>query len=420
MGTTIIQALDCCLELANINRVIMKKLYYIMIIMATLIPVLANGQIDEEIREFANNELNSTQDTLLVYYDNGRLMLVNCLYEDNFERVVEIKDFLEELSKDSVFTPFSYHEEFAIFLLTKQWDSLNMHILNIRHYYENFKPVKYPGVFMINVLSDKIRSEADNLVPAIVHSGLDPEAVEVLMIVMNYMHGEPDSDAWRERRKAFVENNPSSSYKPFLERFFPGGDLPYVSMGFTVGGGATLLTGGLKRNYFGDATFNIDLNIDIHDFYGSFGFRLGSLKLKEPFEINEPFEFSFEEGYNFELGMIAGKFGYNFIRNRNIHLAPYAYLSCAMLSSQLFNNDAEGEEFYDMKAFSFGPGIHTEIKLYEFEYVALYGNNSNPMDNVITLQINTGYNYNLGFCRPEVKGNLIYFDIGLTYRMGTL
>ncbi len=397
----------------------MKRYHYIIFLLATLVPFFGNAQIDAEIRNFANKEAGDVTDTMRVYYDNGRLMLVNCLYKDNFEKAMEIKYFLEELSQDSVYTPFSYSEELVFFLLTKQWDSLNRHILNIRQYHENFKPVKYSGVFMLNVLSDKIRSEADDLVPAIVHSGLDPDAVEVLMIVMSYMDGGPDSDAWRERRKTFVDNNPSSPYLPFLERFFPD-DLPYASMGYTVGGGVTVPNGGLRQHYLSDATFNVAIDFDINDFYGSFGFRMGALKLKESFTIYKPFEFSFEEDYNFEFGMIAGKFGYNFIRNRNLHVAPYAYMSYAMLNSQEFSSNTDGTEYFDMKAFSFGPGIHTEIKLFEFEYVGLYGSNSNPMDNVITLQINTGYNFNLGFNRPEVKGNLMYFDIGLTYRMGTL
>jgi hypothetical protein len=380
----------------------MKKL---IILWLLVFPFVSKAQVGEEIRTF----IDSTE----FYMDNGRRLLMQTLQEDNINKVLEIQTFLDETARRSSYNAFSYGEELCLAMLTNQWETAEKIIAA----YEDLRYPDYPVQYSIlTSLYTMLKENHETLSMQCENSTIDNEVKAILKLLIYYVNANKVSEEYYKRL-----DNIYLSYKPLAHEAFLEGFLPkrkiYGSMGIALGGGATMPNGGFGNYYKPGGDFFLTIDGKVKQAYFAFAMHSGNMKLMESFEIELPFEGTFNEGYKFSYLNVGGRFGYLMLRNKYFHLAPYAQISYSGLYSDEFDSESEEEEYYDMNAFSVGPGIHAEIKLFEFEDNT-YGYYGNTTMHAVSLMFGGGYNFNLGFARPEIKGNSIYFDAAMVVRFG--
>ncbi len=383
---------------------LMKNVLLNLTLVLMLIPVLSQAQIENEIRNYT--------DSTEFYLENGRQLLMRSLADDDIQKTLEIQGFLEDITRSTLVSAFSYGEELCLAILTNRWEEAEA---IVAAYEDIRKPDFYSDYHIINFLYKKVKDDSSVLLAQCDNSDIDSEAKAILKLLIYYVRENKTNDEYYNRLNSIYEKYSPLKYKAFLENFLPRRE-QYMSMGIALGGGMTFPNGDFGNHYKDDGSFYCSWDGKIRHAYFSLTLRTGSLKLLEPFEIESPFEYEFIEGYRFSFINVGVRSGYLMIRNKYFHLAPYVDLSYTCLKSKEFYDTSEGREYKDVNAFTFGPGIHAEIKLFEFSDDSY--NNDYPEVHAVGLKIEGGYNFNLGFGRSEVKGNMTYFDAGLVWRIG--
>lgn len=366
--------------------------------------MLAQAQIENEIWNYS--------DSTELYLDNGHQLLVRSLSDSDFQKAVEIQEFLVEITRSTSYNAFSYGEELCLAILTNRWEEAEAIVAS----YEDIRrPAVNYSYEIISYLYEKVKDDSRVLLQQCNDSNIDNEAKEILDLFIYYVRENKTSDEYYTRLNNIYKEYSPLKYEAFLTGFLPR-RIQYGSMGMVLGGGVTIPNGGFGNHYNPGGNFYCSWDGKGEHAYFSLTLRAGSLKLLEPFEIDSPFEYDFNEGYRFSFINVGLRSGYLMIRNKYFHVAPYVDLSYTSLESKEFSDSSEGSEYKDVNAFSFGPGIHAEIKLFEFRDSGY--DSSHPMMHAVSLKLEGGYNFNLGFERPEVKGNMTYFDAGLVLRIG--
>ncbi len=380
----------------------MKK---IIILSLLFLPFLSGAQVGEEIRTFT--------DSTEFYLDNGRRLLMQTLQDDDINKVLEIQAFLEKMAGRTSCNAFSYGEELCLAMLTNQWEAAE----KIVSAYEDIRYPDYPVQYRIlTSLYTMVKENHETLSKQCDNSTIDNEVKAILKLLIYYVDENKVSEEYYKRLDDIYSSFEPLAHEAFLEGFLPKRKI-YGSMGIAFGGGTTIPNGGFANHYKHGGDFSFSWDGKVKKTYFAFTLHSGKMELLESFEIIAPFEATFDEGYKFSYLNVGGRFGYLMIRNKYFHLAPYAQISYSGLYSDEFDGESEEEEYYDMNAFSVGPGIHTEIILFDFKDNT-YGYYGNPTMHAVSLMFNGGYNFNFGFTDPEVKGNSIYFDAGLVIRFG--
>lgn len=386
------------------TNVIMKSILCSLSLLI-LIPFLSHAQIESEIRSF--------NDSTEFYLENGRRLLIKSLSENDVEKVLEIQAFLNKKTNSTSYNAFSYGEELCIAMLTNRWDEASR---VVKSYLDIRKPDFPYNYEILTFLYTKVKDDGKLLEQNCKSADIDQEVKDILLLLIYYVDKNTADEIYYERLNSIYANHEPLENEAFLDGFLPGVKI-YGSMGIALGGGMTFPNGGFGDNYNPCGDFFFTLDGKVERAYFAFTLNTGKMKLKKSFDIVAPFEFSFEEGYRFTYLNVGGRLGYLIIRNKYFHLAPYAQISYSALYSNEFASDTEDKEYYDMNAFTVGPGIHTEVKLFEFKDSA-YGTGNNTTKHAVSLMFSGGYNFNFGFTDPEVKGNTVYFDAGLVMRFG--
>ena len=366
--------------------------------------MLSQAQIGNEIRNYT--------DSTEFYLENGRQLLVRSLSDSNIQKTIEIQEYLMNITNSTSVSAFSYGEELCLAMLTNRWAEAEAILAS----YEDYRKPELDYTYqIISYLYKKVKEDSNVLYEQCNNSNIDNEAKEILSLLIYYVRENKTDDEYYEQLNNIYEKYSPLKYEAFLEGFLPRRKL-YGSMGMVMGGGITIPNGGFGNYYNPGGSFYCSWDGKGDHAYFSLTLRAGNLKLLEPFEIESPFEYDFYEGYRFSYVNVGVRSGYLMIRNKYFHLAPYVDLSYTGLESMKFSDSSEGTEYKDVNAFSFGPGIHAEVKLFEFRDNR--NDISNTMMHAVSLKLEGGYNFNLGFGRPEVKGNMTYFDAGLVMRIG--
>ena len=129
----------------------------------------------------------------------------------------------------------------------------------------------------------------------------------------------------------------------------------------------------------------------------------------------ETIDFNKNESFQYlDAGL---KCGYFFIRNGRINFSPYFSISASFLESKRYDSEDDNKEYKVFNSFTYGPGIHNEIKLKEF-------NTSNRYyyygyeHSYISFKVDAGYNFIAKFKDEYFKGNTPYVMVGLIWGIG--
>ena len=192
-----------------------------------------------------------------------------------------------------------------------------------------------------------------------------------------------------------------------------------ASWNLFFGSGMVFTTGDLATKFSNNALFNFGMDINVHRVFASLYLKGTSLKLKDPFMVT-----SDTDTLNFELNekfsyLDAGlKGGYFIVRSNRFHLAPYASISGSHLESTKYDDPKDKDLEYEIfNSFTYGIGLHTEVKIYEFESknYYYYGGTANGH---ISIKFETGYNEILKFKDLNSTGNTPYFLCSLVIGFG--
>lgn len=110
------------------------------------------------------------------------------------------------------------------------------------------------------------------------------------------------------------------------------------------------------------------------------------------------------------------KAGYFLVRSDRFHIAPYVTIGGTVLSSDIYEyNQMKDAEFEVLNSFTFGPALHTEVKLYEYKSTDGLGITRSKY---VSLKLEGGYNYITHIDYPAFKGNAAYVTVALAWGTG--
>ncbi|MCF8232152.1 MAG: hypothetical protein K9J27_08185 [Bacteroidales bacterium] len=163
---------------------------------------------------------------------------------------------------------------------------------------------------------------------------------------------------------------------------------------------------------------SIDFNVG--DVYTSLLLTGGSPKLEAPFTASSQNQsFDFEKGEQFSYLEAGLNVGYFLVRSENFHLAPYGNISSTTLESDIYD-DEDKDEVELINSFTYGFGVHTEIKLTEWEntnsYYYSYGGKASK--SFLSLKIEGGHNLITNAEDDMFEGNVSYARVSLIWGFG--
>ncbi|HYW96458.1 MAG TPA: hypothetical protein VE870_12770 [Bacteroidales bacterium] len=368
------------------------------------------------------NEIKSYVDSTELYVNNGKKLLIKSLQNGNKEKALDIYYYLQTITIDKDCEPFTFNEELFILCLTSEYEKW---LQQARQYRHDIKALCYPDAFDIHQrLFQQIADNSDKIEQEIEKAGLDPEGTELLTIFIHYIAVGQVNKRYAEEFKAFQERYKDSDYDNFLKNYMP--DVPLkASMSYSAGASYVQTTGYLKEYFSPNAVVNLSLDAEIRKVFVSLYLHGGGMQLNKPFvAYNGNNTMNFESGESFsyvDAGLMTGIF---VIRNDRFHLAPLLTLGGSNIQSNRFDSSSEGEEVKVYNSFICGPGIHTELKITEFEtknrygygYPFYYGNTR--IKSYLSLKLEAGYNFITSHKNKIFKGNTAFIGLSLAYGIG--
>ena len=383
----------------------MKLKYLLFIVFFSLQSILTQAQIADEIRAFVDSS-NFT-------VNNGRKLMVQELKARDYEKVKEIFEYLEETTKNKDFSAFLYSEVITIQFLIQDWDELldNMWFFKDRSGRQiNAEAPEIMSALYASVVRDiaLIESEFEKI-------NIDMESRRLLEIILYFFKNGSEDEIYSEMVKSYQKEYPDSRYEDFLLNFMPSVRIK-ASIGMSFGSGMIITTEKLAEDFSSNASFNMSFDFNIQRVFTSLYLHGASLGIINSFSIEkggEIIDFSTEDNFQYIDAGLKG--GYFLIRNKRVHLAPFLSISGSSLQSKLYESDTNRDEYKIFNSFTYGGGLHTEIKIVEFNYASAYGQ---PTNSYLSLKFEPGYNFIAKYKDPYYHGNNPYFIAALVWGFG--
>lgn len=384
----------------------MKGTLLLNFLLLVLFSFNAEAQIANEIRTY----VDSTE----VQVINGRKLLIQKLMDKDDKKAKEIYLYLSGLSADNNSAAFNYTENIYANLLFENWNTLITYMQEYRQKSSTFTyPVNDP---LARVLYDRVSIVTDSLMLKSQESGLDRESQKVVQLTLHLLKVRTADPEYDRLLKAFRQEYKHSAYSDFVTGYLPAATVK-ASMTFSGGSGIIFPTGKLADSFSPNALGNFSIDFSVNKVYVSFYLTGAGLRLKQPFYAASQSDILFfdkEESFSyFEGGM---KTGYFLLRNKWLQAAPYANISGTTLESDRFDDEEENDkEFSVLNSFTFGPGIHTAIKLYQNSKTDINGYQNQYF---FALKVDAGYNFHAKYDQEFFKGNTPNVMVGLVMGIG--
>lgn len=384
----------------------MKKILILGLI-AILFPYNSFSQI--------GNEIVSYVDSTEILVHNGRKLFLKELSDSNLIKTKEIYDYLTEKTKNKHYSAFYYLEDLYINMLAGDWELVNKFMLEHEKYknkiiYPNSQEIIMKLYEMTVHNNQAILSNCES-------SQIDEQAKMLITALLQYIEIEKSDKKYNEMLVAYKKKFKNQKYESFEKGFMPT-KIIKASGNFSFGSGMIFITGDLSNNFSSNSSFSMGMDFNIDKVFTSLYLHGTSLKLKEPFmAISDIDTLNFELNEKFTYLDAGLKTGYFIIRSNRFHIAPYASISASFLESTKYeapeDNDLEYEIF---NSFTYGVGLHTEVKIYNFESKNMYY--GGPTNGYFSIKFETGYNKILKFKDTSAIGDTPYFICALVLGFG--
>jgi hypothetical protein len=379
----------------------------ILLSIAILFSINSFSQIGDEIVSY----VDSTE--MLVH--KGRKMMLNELSSNNLTRTKEIYEYLSDATMNEYHSAFYYLEDIYINMLAGDWESVEKFMLE----YEKYKDkIIYPNSqVLVKKLYDMILINGQAILSDCRSSGMDEQAKMLIEVLLVYIETESWDEEYNDKLLAYKRKFNNQKYKSFENGFMPGKIMKY-SWNFSFGSGMVFTTNELSSNFSNNASYNMGMDFNIHKVFTSVYIHGANLKLQEPFMVYSGIDtLKFELNENFSYLDAGLKTGYFVLRNNRFNVAPYVSISGSFLESTKYDDPEDSDLEYEIfNSFTYGAGLHTEVKVYGFEsrnsYYSGYSNG------YLSIKLETGYNRILKFKDTHAIGNTPYFICALVVGFG--
>jgi hypothetical protein len=384
----------------------MKKASKWIIFFFIFLSIQANAQIV--------NEIISYVDSTELIVNNGRKFLLNRISVHDNDKAKEIYQYLTHYTKGKKYAAFDYSEEIYIHLLMGDWQALTSQMMNYELRVNRASDPKKEEI--ISLLHEKVAKASDSLLLACRQSELDSESQRVTGILLYLIKaGYPDYQ-YNKLLKEFRKEYKKSAYDGFILGYLPPLKVK-SALSFSLGSGAIAFDNKLKESFSPYASINLSMDINYNRLFTSLYLNTAALKLKTPFTIfSDKDTTSFYQNDSFSYLDGGLKVGYFLIRSDRFHVAPYVTIGGSVLESDIYDyNQMEDAEFRVLNSFTFGPALHTEVKLFEYKSTDAMGITRSKY---FSLKLEGGYNYITNIDFPEFKGNVAYINVALAWGSG--
>lgn len=360
------------------------------------------------------NEIISYVDSTELIVNNGRKFLLNRISMQDNEKAKEVYQYLTHYTRDKKYAAFDYSEEIYIQFLLGDWQALTSLMMNYELKANRVTDPKKQEI--ISTLQEKVAMASDSLLLASRRSDLDDESKKIIGVLLSLIKaGTPDyqyNKLLKEYHKAYKK----SGYNDFVTGYLPPLKVK-SALSFSMGSGRIALTDQLKNSFSSNASFNISMDINYNRLYTSLYLNTTALKLQTPFNwISSIDTISFKKNNAFSYLDGGVKVGYFLVRSDRFHIAPYVTIGGASLQSDIYDYDpAKDAEFKVLNSFTFGPALHTEVKLFEYRGTDAMGV---ARSKYFSLKVEGGYNYITNHDYPDFKGNAAYINVALAWGSG--
>jgi hypothetical protein len=305
-----------------------------------------------------------------------------------------------------------------IFTLIGQWD----YWLKSAEEYAKLQsdPMCYSNCYVIdNLLYHEMELKQKELVENVTNSSIFDEEKAIILLYLYIVENKKADEIYKQKVKDFKNKYPESKYKAFIDNYLPK-PTNKSSMGYCFGSTVVFPTNNFSDKFSSNGTFLMTMDFNIGKVFTSLYFNGGSLKLKEPITASSGtiiHNFSDGETFSYFEGGFLG--GYFLVRNNYFQLAPYFTFAGTSLESDMYESSSNEPEVNLISSFTYGPGLHTELKFYQTEpkenapYPYYY-----YMKNYFSFKADAGYNI---IASPEsdiFKGNIFYFRLGIVWGIG--
>lgn len=376
-----------------------------------LITILISFNLFSQI----GSEIVSYVDSTEILVHNGRKLILKELSDSNITKTKEIYDYLTQETKNEHYSAFYYIEDIYINMLADDWESVNDLLLK----HENLKnKIIYPNSQeLIQKLYELTSNNSQVILSNCVSSQIDEQAKMLIAVLIQYIKKESSDKEYNEILVKYRNKFNNQNYESFEKGFLPK-KIIKASWNFSLGSGMVFTTDDLSTSFSNNASFNMGMDFNIHKVFTSLYLHATSLKLQEPFIATsdiDTLKFVLNEKFSYlDAGL---KTGYFIIRSNRFHLAPYASISGSILKSRKYDDpDDDDLEYEIFNSFTYGIGLHTEVKIYEFESKSMYyGGTTNGY---FSIKFETGYNKILKFNDKYAMGDTPYFICALVLGFG--
>ncbi|MDR1764474.1 MAG: hypothetical protein LBR64_11105 [Dysgonamonadaceae bacterium] len=385
----------------------MKNVKYISFaaIMLFFAPAALNAQIENEIKSF----VDSTEMMVI----NGRKMLTRHIQEGDYNKIAEIYDYLTGLTSEDDCEAFSYNEKMLIDLLLGDWNGF---LTKAEHLTDKKLPMcYYTHDHVASALYDKVKSEYAILAVETQNSNLSDEDKALLDLFL-YAVENDNNQEYEAKLKDFKKKYPQTLYKDFVRYYLPQPEFS-AAIPISLGAAEIFPTGNLGA-YFKPATgFSIAIDYYVNKVFVGFQVTGGKMKLRTDLlsdKTGYPVDFYANDKFSYyDGGLLAG---YNILKTKSLHIAPYIYLGGSSLMSDLYEKSEDDDlEYHIFDSFFFGPGLRSEWKIVDF------GKENTSMGragNYLSLRFDAGYNFPVKFDFKPARGGVFYTRLSLVWWIG--
>lgn len=378
----------------------------LLLLILFLLPFKSYAQIGEEILTY----VDSTE----LVVQNGRKMMFKELNDSNLNKVKEIYDYLTEATAQKHSAAFYYIEDFFINVLTGDWRAVNNLMLTFDDYASRYV---YPNTQdLVPKLYEMITNGRESVLSGSRRSQMDEEAKMLVEVYLAYLKTGSSGEEYNAMLTAYKKKYNNPKYEGFVKGFLPARIIK-ASWSFAMGSGMLYPTRDLAANFSNNAVFQFAMDFNVDRVFTSLYLNATNLKLKEPFTAISSYDtlnFELDEKFTY---MDAGlKAGYFLIRSQRFHIAPYVSISGSFLESMRYDDPEDNELEYEVfNSFTYGGGLHTAVKIFEFENRNMYYGATNSH---LGIKLEAGINKMAKFKDPYAVGDMPYITCALVWGFG--
>jgi len=389
----------------------MLKIKFLIIaafIMSSLGSFSLYGQIGEEIRSYV--------DSSEIVLKNGRRLLLNSLREHNYDKAGEVYLYLRKEMDNKPYDAFNYEELLYINMILGNWSIFADKAKNFKVFIQNSTyPETYP---LIDPLYKIVLNRNDQILENLNNSKIDDQGQKVAALFLHLIKQQQTDETYDEMYRAFMRQYSNSAYNDFLTLYLPRPSL-YLAWSWSIGAHAMATTGSLERYFPSGVGGFMAMDLNYRELYTSLFVGFATLDLKK--EFIEPLlgvDTEFNKGENFSYGQVDIKGGYFILRNDRFHLAAFFNLGGAWLQSTRFDpEDGNDPDIYLFNTFKYGPGLHAEVKLGEWNYQGGYMGRV-PAKHYVSIKFEAVYNFLNKAESTKFNGDIYNVNLGLVWGFG--